>query len=505
MSITNQDTYAAIDLGSNSFHLLVATIKMGQLQQIDKVKQMVRLAAGLDKHKNISSEKLESAYQCLRMFAQRIHNIPEENIKIVGTNTLRIAKNADRFLNQAEQILGREVAIISGREEARMLYLGVAQTMSERMSKKLVMDIGGGSTEIIIGKGFEALKRESLHMGCVSFTQRYFGNGKINLKKWNKAHTQAMQELLPIAKSYRQKLWQHAIGASGTMRAAATILHHNELAQSGINYNGIEQLIERCLQHGSIEALQNLPGLSERRRPVFIGGLAIIKALMDTFSIEHINVSTGALREGLVYSMCGQEKNQQQVSRRAVQKLCSQFDIDGKQSQRVAANTQLLLSHWHQSLTAPDKLLLDNAIQLHELGLSIAHSQFNRHGAYIIKHADLPGFSRQQQRLISHLVYYHRRDLVSEKNTDLNPKQWHRVLPLLMILRLAVIFSRDRELRNPPIQQFSMHQDGFQLLIGHDWLHRHPLIQADLLEEAKYWQQIDIEFKLNMAANNEQA
>lgn len=505
MSIANQDTYAAIDLGSNSFHLLVATIKMGQLQQIDKVKQMVRLAAGLDQHKNIKPESLEAAFQCLRMFAQRIRNIPEQNVKIVGTNTLRVAKNSEQFISQAEQILGREVAIISGREEARMLYLGVAQTMSERLSKKLVMDIGGGSTEIIIGKGFEALKRESLHMGCVSFTQRYFANGKITNKKWHKAYTQAMQELLPIAKSYRQKLWQHAIGASGTMRAAAAILHQQQWAASGISYSGVEQLIDNCLQLGSIDKLQNLSGLSERRRPVFIGGLAIIKALMDTFKIEHISVSGGALREGLVYSMCGQDKNQQQVSQRAIQKLCSQFDIDRKQSQRVASNAQRLLSHCPQSLKAADRLLLDNAIHLHELGLSIAHSQFNKHGAYIVRYADLPGFSRQQQLLISHLVYYHRRNLISEADSELSQQQWQRILPLLMCLRLAVIFSRDRELHHPPIEQFSIQPDNFQLLLDDDWLHRHPLIQADLLEEIKYWQQIGIEFKLNLTTIDDPA
>ncbi len=493
MSIQAKDTFATIDLGSNSFHLLVATFKTGQLQQIDKVKQMVRLAANLDQNKHITPKGMNDAMDCLAMFAQRIKNIPDENIKIVGTNTLRVAKNANQFLNQAEDILNHDIDIISGREEARMLYLGVAQSMSEHLSKKLVMDIGGGSTEIILGKGFESKQRESLHMGCVSYTQRFFPNNQITEANWLQAYTHAKQELKPVSKAFKKAGWEHAIGASGTMRAAAKILVAAGWSQTGINRSGVSLLKQHCIELGHIDALHQIPSLSQRRQPVFIGGLAIIAALMDELSIGHMSVSNGALREGLAYSLSGKAE-QEQVTERSINKLQVQFDIDQKQIQRVKHQSQALLAQSEQTLDKKDDFLLSTAIQLHELGLSIAHSQYQKHGAYVVQHADLPGFSRQQQLIISQLIRYQRSKIRNQSSSLLNSKQWQRFQPMLLVLRLALIFSRDRELHDIPINGFDLNQQ--HLTLPKDWLAAHPLIQADLLAEQERWQAIACPFEL---------
>ncbi|WP_154222880.1 exopolyphosphatase [Marinicella rhabdoformis] len=493
MSIQPKDTFAAIDLGSNSFHLLVATFKSGQLQQIDKVKQMVRLAANLDHKKRITQAGLVSAFECLSMFAQRIKHIPSENIKIVGTNTLRVAKNAEHFLQQAEDILNHDIDIISGREEARLLYLGVAQSMSEHLSNKLVMDIGGGSTEIITGKGFESKQRESLHMGCVSYTKRFFSDGKITQTQWSDAYTHALQELSPVSKSFKKIGWEHAIGASGTMRAAAKILVANDWSQTGISRKGLEQLIQQCLGMGEIKSLTQISGLSERRRPVFIGGLAIIAALMDELGIEHMSVSSGALREGIAYSLYG-ESGQELVTERSINKLKAQFDVDQRQVDRVKHQAKNLIKNSDITLNDKDWFLLNAAIEWHELGLSIAHSQFHKHGAYVVQYADLPGFSRQQQLIISQLIRYQRQKISSQSNSLLNNKQWHRFEPMLAILRLSLIYSRDRQQHDIPVQSFTI--EPKRLKIPQIWLQHHPLIHADLKEEEPRWLNIGSCFEL---------
>lgn len=491
MSIQPQDTYAAIDLGSNSFHLLVATFHSGQLQQIDKVKQMVRLAANLDTNKHITQNGLDSAYECLSQFAQRIRGIPNQNIKIVGTNTLRVAKNAGEFLQHAEQILDHEIDIISGREEARMLYLGVAQSMSEHLSEKLVMDIGGGSTEIIAGIGFDAHIRESLHMGCVSMTRLYFADGLITAHQWKQAKLHARRELMPVVKAYIEQGWSHAVGSSGTMRAAAKILIANGWSQTGINHSGLQQLKQRCIELGVIEALSQISGLSARRQPVIVGGLVIIEALMEAFQLPHMSVSTGALREGLAYSLAG-KKEQIDVTERSIHRLQRQFQVDVSQAKRVSEVLRYLLNRFETTFADKDLFLLESATQLHEIGLSIAHNHFHKHGAYVVQHADLPGFSRQQQLLISHLIRYQRRKLHLPKNPSLSEKQWQRVLPMKLLLRLAIIFCRDRE--NHHLPSIKLRFDGHSLHVQTElgWLKSHSLIEADLSAEVDYLSTIGI-------------
>ena len=497
MPISKRQLYAAIDLGSNSFHMLIAGIKTQQLYPVDKVKQMVRLAAGLDQQKNITPKAMEVALECLRAFAQRLVDIPSERIKVVGTNTLRVAKNSATFIEQAEKILNQPIEIISGREEARTLYLGVAHSIPNDPYNRLVVDIGGGSTELIVGNGFKPILKESLYMGCVSLTRRFFADGKINQKNWQAAVTFARQQITPILQNYRMADWKNCIGASGTFRATAEILAANNMGLAGITPVNLQQLIEQCLHYGSIDALINTPGLSQQRHDVYIGGLAIIAALFESFEIASVFVANGALREGLIYEMNGRLENSD-VRGRSVQKIASQFDADMLQVDRVKAMAEKMTARIQQQTDLSDLQLelLNHAIHLHEIGLSIAHSQYQKHGAYIVRHADMPGFSRQHQIYISILVRQHRRKLSRSMMSDLSQRSQTGLLPLIVIMRLAVIFCRDRRPHDVAIKTLQWQDQQLTLSFEEDWLERHPLIQADLLEEADKLKYLGIELNL---------
>lgn len=498
MPISDRQLFAAIDLGSNSFHMLIATIKAQQIYPVDRVKKMVRLAGGLDKNKNITSTAMDRAFDCLKTFAQRMTDIPDEHIRIVGTNTLRVAKNSPSFIQQAEQILDHEIEIISGREEARMLYLGVAQSIPNDKNKRLVIDIGGGSTELIIGRGFKPLLRESLFMGCVSITKRFFADGKINQFNWHHAVTHAQQQIAPILKDYKKANWKNCIGASGTFRATAAILEANKMGLSGITAENLHLLIEKCLQFGHIEKLTHLPGLSEQRREVYIGGLAIIDALFSSFNIQSSFISNGALREGLIYEMHDDGYEHVDVKKRSVKKIASQFDVDHQQTHNVKAMANLVTQHGQGSLQLGklQKELLNYAITLHEIGLSIAHNQYHKHGAYIIRHADMPGFSKQHQLFISLLIRQHRRKL--SKSIFLEISQRHRkgLLPLIIIFRLAVIFCRDRRAHTVLINHLEWNENSLKIIFNPQWLDQHPLIQADLKDEIKRLKHLPFELSI---------
>ncbi len=496
MPISHRHNYAAIDLGSNSFHLLVATFRSGQIYPIDSVKHMVRMAAGLDEHKVISDEYLEKAYDSLRSMAERIQNIPKSHVRIVGTNTLRVAKNSAEFMRQAEKILGHEIEIISGREEARMLYLGVAQSTSGNPSRKLVMDIGGGSTELIIGDGMQAVARESLYMGCVSYTKKYFKGGIINKENWKKAVINALQELNPYLQDFKQRGWQSAVGASGTMRATADILEANNWASSGITLAGLKQLRQNCFDLGHIDQLNQLTGLGEDRRPVFIGGLAIVYALVKAFSIEQLDVSLGALREGLIYEMSDGPKTTS-VTKRSIRKLCEQFTVDSLHAEHVQRYAEDILSKINIKIEKRIKALLNGAIKLHEIGLSIAHSNFHVIGSYVVQHADMPGFSNQQKLVMATLIRLHRRKISKTVLAELTERQHEVVVKLLMIMRLSVVFARNRHYEPVPIEQISWHKKCINLQIERTWLFEHPLIKADLKDEQKQWRNMGLKLLIN--------
>ncbi len=481
------DVVAAVDLGSNSFHMIVCRLQDGKLQTLDRLKEMVRLASGLDSKNYLDQKTQARALACLQRFGQRIGKFPPESVRIVGTNTLRTAKNAGQFLEKAEQALGHRIEIISGIEEARMIYQGVAHSLVSDAKKRLVMDIGGGSTEYIIGTNDRPELKESLHMGCVSMSNLFFKKGRISAKKLQKAILYAEQKLEPIELNYYKDHWDEAIGASGTLRSVNRVLQASGWSNNGITRDGLECLYEYIIKQKHIDDLE-LPELDIERKPVFPGGFAIIYATFTRLGIEQMTVSEGALREGLVYDLVGRIYNRD-IRSESVNTLATRYHVDRHHAERVQQTIHDIINQLDNDIfTNKDTALqfLDWAAQLHEIGHDIAHSAYHKHSAYIAEHADLAGFSRQDQLLLSRIIYAHRRKFSRRRFNDL-PSSWDKQAPILaMILRLSVVLHRNRH--DVELPDFSCAFDGkaFRLKFPDNWLADFPLTKADLKLEKHY-------------------
>lgn len=498
MQNSKSDVYAALDLGSNSFHLLIASIAEEELQVIDKHKEMVRLAAGFDKNNQLTESKQREALECLSRMGQRIRHLPEDHVRILGTNALRMAANSSDFIRHASDKLGHAVEIISGREEARLLYLGVAHSLATSPDNRLVMDIGGGSTELILGKNFDSILTESLHMGCVQTTMRFFRDGKITAERWQAAKTAAMLELQAVVRDYQDQAWQQAVGASGTFKATAAVLRAQGWLNSGIDKAGLERLKDKILACKNVEQLR-LDGLDTGRAKVFPGGVVIIDALFEALSLESVQVSDSALREGVVYDLAGR-LNHNDIRERSVASLIERFNVDAIQADRVVAVVnELIASSENLQLTIAAREMVYWAARIHEVGLTIAHSQFQKHGAYLIRHADLPGFSRQEQNLLGFLIMAQRRKYPPFERSQLNEQQCVSVVAPSIILRLALLLSRGR--RRVDIRGIRLLWQENELAVEFptDWLANNPLCLADLKQEQKYLSKADIGFQFTFA------
>ena len=483
---------AAVDLGSNSFHMIVARISGGQIHILDRLKEMVRLAAGLSANNILSASSQQNALACLARFGQRLRHMPPGSVRIVGTNTLRLAANAGRFIDAAEDLLGHPIEIIAGREEARLIYLGVAHTLAGSQEKRLVIDIGGGSTEFIIGQGFETLQRESLEMGCVRWSQRYFAKGAITAKAMQRAEMAALLELQPIEAWLHQTGWDVVIGASGTLRSVARVITQVGFGNE-INPASLQQLRQALLAAGHIDKL-NLTGLSSQRTPVFPGGVAVILGIVEGLGIQQMSVSEYALREGLVYDLLGRIADED-IRDHTIQTLMTRYCVDPQQAERVE-NTAL----WCLSQVAPLWDLVDEdyahmlswAARLHECGLSISHDQYHKHGAYLLTHSDLAGFSHQEQTLLATLIQSHRRKLSTDIYHHCSHVPLRKLLYLCLLLRLAVLLHRSRSPQPLPPLVLTATNRSLQLRFPPHWLGQHPLTQADLQQEHDYLQKIKL-------------
>ena len=495
MSEQLKNYYAAVDLGSNSFHMIVAEMIDNQMHVIDSHKDMVRLADGFDAKGNLSEEKMKFAIQSLRKIGQRIKHIPKSHVRIVGTNTLRLAKNAKVFMKRAQKALGKSIEVISGREEARILYLGVAHSIQNDEHNRLVIDIGGGSTELIIGNDFTPILRESLHMGCVSYTNKFFSDGLITPENWNKAVLHAHRQVVPIALEYKQLGWDLAVGASGTLRATVSVLTENGLTNEGIDPQSLNQLIEKCLQLGSIKKLSRIKGLSLQRMPVFIGGLAIIKGLFDALDIKRMIGCNGALREGLIYDLSGR-LNHNDIRKRTIEKLCKQFEVNIFQSELVRASLNKMLDILNLKLSDKQKRLLRWATKLHELGLKISHSHFEEHAAYILNHADMPGFAQHEQDKLAAIIASQRRKIKTEWLQRLSREQKEKVIPLIVLFRLAVLLNRSRVEIEFGLERIEIDNKNVSVYFNQSWLEEHPLTQEDMYAEINYMKALNINYKL---------
>ncbi|MEX1366955.1 MAG: exopolyphosphatase [Nannocystaceae bacterium] len=486
----------AIDLGSNSFHMIIARLVGGHLHVIDRMRERVKLAAGLDDDKQLTDEAQSRALACLERFGQRLRSIPSVRVRAVGTNTLRRARNARDFLARAREALGHPIEIISGREEARLVYLGVAHDLSDDAGRRLVVDIGGGSTELIVGERFETRRTESLHMGCVSYTGRFFADGRLRRESFREATTEAQVELEPIKRDFRHLGWVSAVGSSGTINAIDGILRANGWSD-GITYAGLRQLRSAMIEQGRMERLSIL-GLSEERASVLPGGLAILMGVFKSLRIDQMMGASGALREGLLYDTIGRIQHED-VRETTIERLTERFGIDREQAARVRTTAQTFLQQvaYAWELHHPDYgMLLSWAACLHEIGLAVSFSGHHTHGAYLLTHADMPGFSRDQQAFLAALVGGHRRRLKPDRIEALRAAGGDKALRLSALLRLAATLNRGRDPGPLPTLEVVAAGPVLELRLPEGWLGRHPMTRADLLKQQLYLEAVGLHFSV---------
>jgi exopolyphosphatase/guanosine-5'-triphosphate,3'-diphosphate pyrophosphatase len=465
----------------------VARVADGQLAVIDRMRDSVRLAAGLNERNKLRDKACQRALATLERFGQRLRDIPPGNVRAVGTNTLRRARNADAFLAHAQAALGHPIEVISGREEARLIYLGVAHSTEQVSGRRLVVDIGGGSTELIIGQQFEALRTESRYMGCVGMSREFFPGGVIDSGRMRQAELAARQELEGVEDAYRRLGWDSAVGASGTVRNIWEVLRQQDWSRTGIAAKGMRKLRDALVEAGHAERL-GLPGLQPERAPVFAGGVAILAAVFDALGVKTMGCSDGALREGLLYDLIGR-LGRQDVREATIDNLCRRYRAEENQARRVAVTAGLLLDRVADTWDLGEQRyahLLEWAAMLHEIGLDIAHSGYHRHGAYVLRNADLPGFSRQEQAEVAALVHVHRRKFDLAQFDDLPRGHRSRVQPLAVLLRIAVVLHRGRQDIDFAGIDVKAGEGWLRLGFPGDWLGEHPLTEADLSRERSY-------------------
>ncbi len=494
-----QNVLAAVDLGSNSFHMIIARLRDGHFQVMDRLREMVQLRAGLDENRHLSQEAQDRAIACLERFGQRIRDLPHGSVRIVGTNTLRVAENSHEFLDRARKALGHPIEIVIGQEEARLIYLGVAHALAFDDSRRLVMDIGGGSTEFIIGEGFTGLRRESINMGCVSFSQRYFKDGVISKSRMKMAMLTASSYLRSIQRPYKKAGWVEAIGASGTIRCVANIVKAQGWSDNGvITIESLDMLIDEMLAAGDIKAL-SLEGLSAERAAVLPGGVAVLRASFERLGIGRMIVSDGALREGLLYDLLGRIQHDDERDR-TVLAVAKRYRVDEAHADRIADMAKQMFEQVATLWEIDDEVLLNRlqwAARLHEIGLSISHENFHKHSAYLIEHSNLPGFSREEQHALAVMIRGQRKKF---------PKKYIKRLPdelqkaterLTVLLRLAMVFNRGRSETTDTYVSLELTKKALKLSLPKSWLERHPLTEKDLAQEKEYLQAIDIKLQVS--------
>jgi exopolyphosphatase / guanosine-5'-triphosphate,3'-diphosphate pyrophosphatase len=489
---------AAVDLGSNSFHMMVARADGRELHVIDRLAQPVRLAAGLDSTKHLQPATAARALSCLGRFGERLRGIPAGRVRAVGTNTLRKMRGRREFLAAAESALGHEIEIISGLEEARLVYSGVVHTLGREKPRRLVVDIGGGSTELIIGRGGEPRLMESVSLGCVTHTLLHFGSGEINKQNFRKARLAARLQLEFLERRYRRTGWDLALGASGTIRGVWRVLLAEEWSDGDITRDGIEALIADVIERGHVSQI-DYPSLREDRRPVFPGGLAVLAGVFDALELRRMRTSEHALREGVIYDLLGRLADHD-VRAESVLSMARRYAVDLRHAAAVE-RTALKLLHdaagpWQLDLRL-GSTLLGWAARLHEIGLVIAHTSYHKHGEYILRHCDLQGFSQTDLMLLAALVRLHRGKFARAALEDL-PGNWAEpILRLSILLRLAVLLhrSRDPELR-PPLRLTAGRRSLDLRFTRKRWLDHHPLTRADLERECEYLNAAEVKLKV---------
>ena len=492
--MARHDTLAAVDLGSNSFHLEIGRVVDGQIYPLDAVREVVRLGGGLTAEKRIDRATQAAALEAIAKFGERLRGFPRPAVRAVGTNTLRVAKNAPQFLREARAALGFPIEVISGREEARLIYLGVAHSLPASAQKRLVVDVGGGSTEFIIGTGYEALLTESLYMGCVSYSLKYFPEGKVEKSGMKAAELAARQELAALVKEYRDTGWEEAVASSGTARSIENILRENELAAEGLTREGLDRLRSLLIKAEKADP-DRIRGLRPNRAPVLPGGLAIMVAAFDALGLESMKVSEGALRHGVLYDLLGRVQHRD-MRAATVAQFMRRYHIDVAQADRVRALALTI----YDALTPggdreddPDRVMLEWAARLAEVGLSIAHAAYHKHSAYVLSNADMPGFSRMEQARLARLALAHRGKLGKVQDAGFESADWK----LVFGLRLASLILRSRSDAKLPFLRVAADAGGFAIDLPQSWLEENPLSADALDAEARHWKAVGMKLEVN--------
>jgi len=488
---------AAVDLGSNSFRLSIGKViqndDIAQIYAIDRLKEPVRLAAGLDHHKYLDAASVERAVAVLKRFRERLDGFHPNRVRAVATNTFRIARNIADVLARTEAALGFPIEVISGQEEARLIFSGVANELRPSANRRLVIDIGGGSTEVVIGKGYEPLHLASLYMGCVSYTQRFFPDGKITAQRMSQAKLAAGMEFEGISRLYRKTGWQEAYGSSGTAKGLLAVLTGTGMSRNGITLAGLRQLEEKLVRDGRV-ILDELPDLKQDRAEVLAGGLAIMLAAFQELGIETMAPGDGALRVGVLYDLLGRDSAHDKRDE-TIRQFIKRYRVDTHQSARVK---HLALDFFGQAglpeTVATQELsrTLGWAADMHEIGISIAHADYHKHGAYILKHADMPGFSNDDQAVLAMLVLGHQGKLNKLQSYEPSREKWLA----LLCLRLAALLLRRRE--SPSTVPIGLEIDGQTIRVHASaaWLAGHPLSEYTLQGEMREWNSTDFAFEL---------
>jgi exopolyphosphatase/guanosine-5'-triphosphate,3'-diphosphate pyrophosphatase len=494
VAVRDNSKVAALDIGSNSFHLVVARIVAGSVQILHRVKQKVRLADGLGKDGVLSDDAMQRGLDTLKVIAESLQGFEPQNVRVVATHTLRKASNAKAFLKAAKKVFPFPIEIISGTEEARLIYQGVAHT-NHQEGQRLIVDIGGGSTEFIIGEGFDTKAVRSLQMGCVSYTNRFFKSAELKPKAFAKAITSAQQELEMIDKKYKQIGWKTCIGTSGTIKTIIDMVTQLDKSNRS-NHLTLKDLLilkDLCCEAKTSQDLQ-IPGLTEDRRPVFAAGLAIIIGTFKSLDIQQMIFSQDALREGVLYEMEAQ-LTQPDIRQRSAESLATRYDVDVEQAKRVLTTTMLLhqqtKKEWHidnQEL----KNILAWAALLHEVGLHINTRGIQRHSGYILQNIELPGFGQEQQNLLATLARFHRKKIKATDIHEFTLLSQEQVYRLIALLRLAVMLNIKRQDDILPEIILKAESDQIHVRFPIGWLAQKPVFSADIEQESIYLKELGL-------------
>lgn len=500
--LANNELMAAIDLGSNSFHLAIARLDHDEVRKLASMSEKVQLAGGLDENNYLSQEAIERGLACLTRFVGRLDTVSPERLRVVATNTLRQAKNAQEFIEKANKILPKPIEIIAGREEARLIYLGVSHTNAST-DKRLVIDIGGGSTEFIIGKGFDPILTESLQMGCVSFSKRFFPKGEITEKAFEQAVSAARKEVMVISRNYQKTGWYSVTGSSGTIKAIKQILLNlgmtNEHEQ--ITFKGVKHIQKQLIKMGHIDKI-DFADVKETRKAVLPAGVAVLLAVMSVLGIDTISYSDGALREGVMYDMLGRFASED-VRDRSVQALLIRYSVDVKQAKRVVKTAETLFKQVKDRLHLSEEYgdILRRASYLHEIGLAISHSGYHRHSAYLVQNSDIDGFSQIDKTRLANMLQFHRRKLKQEAYQQVMEVGGNSLVNLTLLLRLAILINRSRSKQDSLSPQLKI-VDAKKWRLAVPNRENVELLLTDLEEESQFWQKWGISLEISLVKSS---